>query len=91
MTDDRFKTQFYEPYLAAWKIIKSIQHIDEQDREQDWKNYTAALNKLVKDFPDNDFIQSLVQLLIDAADYISKENLGARDTGAYKEVGEIGS
>lgn len=75
MNNGEFKAQIYEPYLECWKIIKLIQYADQTaDSDAQWQRYMKEIDRLSKEYPDNPFVGSLITLLLDAGDYIAKEN-----------------
>lgn len=75
MNDGEFKTKIYEPYLECWKIIKLIQYADQtSDSDAQWQRYMREIDRLSKEYPDNPFVESLITLLLDAGNYIAKEN-----------------
>ena len=75
MNDGEFKTKIYEPYLECWKIIKLIQYADQtSDSDAQWQRYKREIDRLSKEYPDNPFVESLITLLLDAGNYIAKEN-----------------
>lgn len=75
MTDERFKNEIYEPYLEAWKALKLIQYADQtDDTAEQWERYKSEIDRLSKTYPDNKYINGLIDLLLDAGDYIAKVN-----------------
>ena len=75
MDTTTFKAKIYEPYLEAWKILKLIQYADQTDNTADqWERYKSEIDRLSKTYPDNKYINGLIDLLLDAGDYIAKVN-----------------
>lgn len=75
MDDDRFKKNYYEPYLETWKIIRLVQYADQtKDSDAQWQRYMKEIDRLDKTYPENPFVQDLIKLLLDAGDCIAKDN-----------------
>lgn len=75
MTDDKWRTNIYEPYLETWKILKLIQYADQTtDSDAQWQRYMKEIDRLAKTYPDNKFVEKLVTLLLDAGDVIARDN-----------------
>lgn len=75
MNDTAWKQQIYEPFLEAWKILKLIQHADQSaNNDELWQRYMKEIDRLNEQYPNNRFVQDLLQLLIDAGDSIAKMN-----------------
>ena len=75
MNDNKWKTEIYEPYLEAWKILKLIQYADQtSDSDEQWQRYMKEIDRLQKTYPDNKFVEELITLLLNAGDIIAKEN-----------------
>jgi hypothetical protein len=75
MTDDKLKQNYYLPFCDAWKVIKACQHVDETaDSAEHWQNFTKEINLFAKKYPDSEYMRNLIQLLIDTADIIAKDN-----------------
>jgi hypothetical protein len=75
MTDDKLKQNYYLPFCDAWKVIKACQHVDETaDSAEHWQNFTKEINIFAKKYPDSEYMRNLIQLLIDTADIIAKDN-----------------
>ncbi len=75
MDDDRFKKNYYEPYLETWKIIRLVQYADQtKDSDAQWQRYMKEIDRLDKTYPGNPFVQDLIRLLLDAGDCIAKDN-----------------
>lgn len=75
MNDERFKKEYYEPFLETWKILKLIQFADQTaDCDAQWQRYMKEINRLAAAYPDNKFAEKLITLLLDAGDVIAKDN-----------------
>lgn len=75
MTDEKWKTEIYEPYLEAWKALKLIQYADQtSDSDEQWQRYTKEIDRLRATYPGNKFVEHLIRLLYDAGNVIAKEN-----------------
>lgn len=75
MNDTAWKQQIYEPFLETWKILKLIQHADQSaNNDELWQRYMKEIDRLNEQYPNNKFVQDLLQLLIDAGDSIAKMN-----------------
>ena len=75
MTDDKWKTTIYEPYLETWKILKLIQHADQScDSDEAWQMFMKEIDRLNRTYPDNAFAQDLIRRLLDAGDHIARMN-----------------
>ena len=75
MTDVTFKSDIYQPYNEAWKILKLIQYADQTaDSDAQWQRYMKEIDRLSKTYPDNKFVEKLITLLLDAGDVIAKMN-----------------
>ena len=75
MNDERFKKEYYEPFLETWKILKLIQFADQTaDCDAQWQRYMKEIDRLSKTYPDNKFVEQLITLLLNAGDVIAKEN-----------------
>ena len=75
MDDETMKKRYYEPFLETWKIIRLVQYADQTaDSDAQWQRYRREIDRLSKEYPDNPFVGSLITLLLDAGDYIAKEN-----------------
>ena len=75
MNDNKWKTEIYEPYLEAWKILKLIQYADQtSDSDEQWQRYMKEIDKLSKTYPEDPFVDKLIRFLLDAGDVIAKEN-----------------
>lgn len=77
MNDDKFKKEIYQPYLETWKIIKLIQYADQtKNSDEQWERYVKEIDRLSRTYPDNQFADKLITLLLDAGDVIAKMNGG---------------
>ena len=75
MNDEKFKKDYYEPFLETWKILKLIQYADQtSDSDAQWQRYMKEIDRLSKTYPDNKFVEELITLLLNAGDVIAKEN-----------------
>ena len=75
MTDEKFKSNYYKPFLETWKIIKLIQYADKtSDSDAQWQRYMKEIDRLSKTYPGNKFVEELITLLLNAGDVIAKEN-----------------
>lgn len=75
MNDTKWKSTIYEPYLEAWKILKLIQYADQTaNSDFQWQCYIKEIDRLAKTYPDNNFVEKLIALLLDAGDVIAKQN-----------------
>lgn len=75
MTDDKFKNEYYNPFLETWKILKLVQYADQTaDSDEQWQRYMKEIDRLAKTYPDNKFVEHLITLLLDAGDVIAKQN-----------------
>lgn len=75
MNNEKWRTEIYEPYLEAWKVLKLIQYADQTDNTADqWARYKSEIDRLTATYPDNRYITGLIQLLLEAGDYIAKVN-----------------
>lgn len=76
MTDEKLKSDYYTPYCDAWKILKTLQHVDEtadeKHNEAIWQEYLKQMKEFGNKYPNNSFIEALVQMLIDGGDHISR-------------------
>ena len=81
MTDEQFKTKYYNPFLETWKILKLVQYADQtSDSDAQWQRYMKEIDRLKETYPDNKFVEKLIALLLDAGDLIAKENeYGGKD------------
>jgi len=75
MTDQKWKSEIYEPYLETWKILKLIQYADQTtDSDAQWLRYIKEIDRLNKQYKGNEFVQDLITLLIEAGNAIAKMN-----------------
>lgn len=75
MTDEKFKTNYYNPFLETWKILKLIQYADQTtDSDAQWQRYMKEIDRLAKTYPENKFVEKLITLLLDAGDVIARDN-----------------
>ena len=75
MTDERFKANYYDPFLETWKILKLIQYADQTtDSDAQWQRYMKEIDRLAKTYPENKFVEKLITLLLDAGDVIARDN-----------------
>ena len=75
MTDAKFKKQYYEPFLEAWKILKLVQYADQTtDSDAQWQRYMKEIDRLHNTYPKDPFVDKLITFLLDAGDVIAKEN-----------------
>ena len=75
MTDEQFKTKYYNPFLETWKILKLIQYADQtSDSDAQWQRYVKEIDRLRSTYPNNRFVDELITLLYNAGDVIAKEN-----------------
>ena len=82
MTDEKFKTEYYNPYVETWKILKLVQYADQtSDYDAQWQRYMKEIDRLNETYPDNRFAQELIRLLVNAGDYIARENQKEHDKG----------
>ena len=80
MTDEKFKTNYYNPFLETWKILKLIQYADQtEDTQAQWDRYVKEIDRLAKTYPSNKFVEKLITLLLDAGDVIAKDNMEVQD------------
>lgn len=71
MTDDRWKTDIYEPYLETWKIIKILQ--EAYNKPELFNKYIEEVQRFANQYAGNEFAELLrKQLLLNADDVISK-------------------
>ena len=74
MNDIEWKQKVYDPYLEAWKILKLIQHGSHHGTDELWEQFNKEAIRLSHTYPQNRYIESLCQMLLEAADYIAEEN-----------------
>ena len=75
MTDEKFKKQFYEPFLETWKILRLVQYADQtSDSDAQWQRYVSEIDRLSATYPNDPFVDKLIRFLYDAGDVIAKEN-----------------
>ena len=75
MNDETFKAKYYNPFLETWKILKLIQYADQtSNSDEQWQRYMREIDRLLKTYPDNKFVEQLITLLLNAGDVIAKEN-----------------
>ena len=71
MTNDRWKTDIYKPYLETWKIIKILQ--EAYNKPQLFQQYIDEVQRFAEEYADNEFAELLrAKLLLNADDVISK-------------------
>lgn len=75
MTDDKWRTIIYEPYLETWKILKLIQYADKTNNyDEQWERYMKEIDRLNSTYSDNPFVHDLIRMLLDAGDHIARIN-----------------
>ena len=75
MTDEKFKSNYYKPFLETWKIIKLIQYADKtSDSDAQWQRYMSEIDRLNATYPNDPFVDKLIRFLYDAGDVIAKDN-----------------
>ena len=75
MTDEKFKSNYYNPFLETWKILKLIQYADKtSDSDAQWQRYMSEIDRLSVTYPNDPFVDKLIRFLLDAGDVIAKEN-----------------
>lgn len=74
MTDEVWREKVYNPYLEAWKILKLIQYGSRHGTDDLWEKFNDEAKRLYHAYPQNRYIESLCQMLLEAADYIAEEN-----------------
>ena len=71
MTNDRWKTDIYKPYLETWKIIKILQ--EAYNKPQLFSQYIDEVQRFAEEYAGNEFAELLrAKLLLNADDVISK-------------------
>ena len=71
MTDERWRTEIYEPYLETWKIIKILQ--EAYNKPKLFNEYIEQVQKYANKYAGNEFAELLrSRLLLNADDVISK-------------------
>lgn len=73
MTDDKWKSEVYEPYVDAWKIIKILQ--EAYRKPELFEAYIAQVDQFAQQYAGNDFAELLrSKLLLRADDVITRMN-----------------
>lgn len=71
MTDERWRSEIYEPYLETWKIIKILQ--EAYNKPELFNEYIEQVQKYADKYAGNEFAELLrSKLLLNADDVISK-------------------
>ena len=71
MTNDKWKTDIYGPYLETWKIIKILQ--EAYNKPQLFQQYIDEVQRFAEEYAGNEFAELLrAKLLLNADDVISK-------------------
>lgn len=76
MTNEKWKSEVYEPYVDTWKIIKILQ--EAYQKPQLFNEYIDEVQHFADKYAGNEFAELLrKQLLLNADDVISKMERGA--------------
>ena len=71
MTTDKWKTQIYDPYVDAWKVIKILQ--EAYNHPELFEKYMNEVQRFADTYTGNDFAELLrSKLLLRADDVIAK-------------------
>lgn len=71
MTDERWRSEIYEPYLETWKIIKILQ--EAYNKPELFSIYIDEVQQYADKYAGNEFAELLrAKLLLNADDVISK-------------------
>ena len=71
MTDERWRSEIYEPYLETWKIIKILQ--EAYNKPELFNKYIDEVQRFADAYAGNEFAELLrTKLLLNADDVISK-------------------
>lgn len=71
MTTDKWKTQIYDPYVDAWKVIKILQ--EAYNHPELFDKYMDEVQRFADTYAGNDFAELLrSKLLLRADDVIAK-------------------
>lgn len=76
MTNEKWKSEVYEPYVDSWKIIKILQ--EAYNKPELFNKYIDEVQQYADKYAGNEFAELLrKQLLLNADDVISKMERGA--------------
>ena len=76
MTNEKWKSEVYEPYVDSWKIIKILQ--EAYNKPELFSKYIDEVQQYADKYAGNEFAELLrKQLLLNADDVISKMERGA--------------
>lgn len=71
MTDEKWRTDIYNPYVEAWKAIKILQEACK--KPELFNEYMDKVDKFAKQYAGNDFAELLrSRLLLKADDVIAQ-------------------
>ena len=71
MTNEKWKSEIYEPYVDTWKIIKILQ--EAYQKPQLFNEYIDEVQHFADKYAGNEFAELLrAKLLLNADDVISK-------------------
>lgn len=75
MTNEKWKSEVYEPYVDSWKIIKILQ--EAYNKPELFSIYIDEVQQYADKYAGNEFAELLrKQLLLNADDVISKMERG---------------